>query len=155
MFALFPQQLSSVLKVCLTFLLAGSLLSLSSSSSFVIIIWVKVFKNGPSKICGRQTALIKFEVIWSASASLTLNDLYDTTCMTHNRFSNFHLRLHYHTSCSYRVHKSCSYKVFSLQEFKQNDSRTSCSSSNYCTNFREKQVKKKEIKNESLCETLA
>ena len=23
-------------------------------------------------------------------ASLTLNDLYDTTCMTHNRFSNFH-----------------------------------------------------------------
>ena len=23
-------------------------------------------------------------------AGLTLNDLYDTTCMTHNRFSNFH-----------------------------------------------------------------
>ena len=79
-------------------------------------------------------------------AGLTLNDLYDTTCMTHNRFSNFNLRLHYHTSCSYRVHKSCSYKVFSLQEFKQNDSRTSCSSSNYCTNFREKQVKKKQKK---------
>ena len=27
----------------------------------------KVFKNGPSKICGRQP-LKKFEVIWSASA---------------------------------------------------------------------------------------
>ena len=88
-------------------------------------------------------------------AGLTLNDLYDTTCMTHNRFSKFHLSLHYRTSCSYRVHKNCSYKVFSLQEFKRNDSRTSCSSSNYCINFREKQVKKKEIKNETLCETLA
>ena len=50
----------------------------------------------------------------------------------------------------YRVHKSCSCKVFSLQEFEQNGSRTSCSSSNYCTNFREKQVKKKEIKNKSV-----
>ena len=27
--------------------------------------WVKVFKNGPSKICGRQS-LKNFEVIWSA-----------------------------------------------------------------------------------------
>ena len=25
-----------------------------------------------------------------SKAGLTLNDLYDTTCMTHNRFSNFH-----------------------------------------------------------------
>ena len=42
-----------------------------------------------------------------------------------------------------------SYKLFiTLQEFKQNDLRTSCSSSssNYCTNFREKQVKEKEKK---------
>ena len=29
--------------------------------------WVKVFKNEPSKICGRQP-LKKIEVIWSASA---------------------------------------------------------------------------------------
>ena len=29
--------------------------------------WGKVFKNGPSKICGRQP-LKKFEVIWSAEA---------------------------------------------------------------------------------------
>ena len=55
--------------------------------------------------------------------------------MAHNRFS----------SCSYRVHESCPYRVFSLQEFKQSDSRAS-SSSNYCTNFREKQVKEKETK---------
>ena len=60
----------------------------------------------------------------------------------------FSLRLHYHTSCSCRVHKSWSYRVFSLQEFKQNDSRTSYSSSNYCTNFWEKQVKEKEKKKE-------
>ena len=86
-------------------------------------------------------------------AGLTLNDLCDTACMTDNWFSNFHCA--YTTSCSYRVHKSCSYKVFSLQEFKQNDLITSCSSSNYCSNFRERQVKKKEIKNKSLCETLA
>ena len=44
----------------------------------------------------------------------------------------FSLRLHSHTSCSYRVHKSCSYKLFSLQEFKEIGSRTSCSSSYYC-----------------------
>ena len=74
--------------------------------------------------------------------------------MTHSRFSNFHLRLHYHTSCSYRVHKSCSYKVFNLQDFKQNDSRASCSSSNYYTNFREKQFKKKEEKNLEFYESL-
>ena len=77
------------------------------------------------------------------------------TCMTHNRFSNFHLCLHDHASCSYRVHESCSYKVFNLQQFKQNDSKRSYSSSNYCINLREKQFWKKEIKNKSLCETLA
>ena len=33
-----------------------------------------------------------------------------------------------------------------LQEFKQNDSKTGCSSNNYCTNFREKQVIEKEKK---------
>ena len=37
-------------------------------------------------------------------------------------------RLHYHTICSYQIHKSCSYRLFSLQESKQNDLRTSCSS---------------------------
>ena len=26
--------------------------------------WYKVFKNGPSEICGRQP--LKFEVVWSA-----------------------------------------------------------------------------------------
>ena len=77
-----------------------------------------------------------------------------TTCMILNRFSNFHLRLHL-TSSSFRAHKRYYYKLFSLQEFKQSDLRTSCSSSNYCTHFREKQIKKKQIKNKSLCETLA
>ena len=33
------------------------------------------------------------------------------------------MRLHFHTSCSYRVLKSYSYRVFSLQEFKQNDQK--------------------------------
>ena len=44
-------------------------------------------------------------------AGLTLNDLHDTTCMTHNRFSDFH--------CFYTViqivhteYKSCSYRLF-------------------------------------------
>ena len=37
-----------------------------------------------------------------------------------------------------------------FQKFKQNDSKTSYSS-NYCTNFREKQVKEKEKKEESVC----
>ena len=60
----------------------------------------------------------------------------------------FSLRLHYHTSCSYWLHKSCSDRVFSLQEFKQNDSRTSCNSNNYFSNFPEKQVKEKEKKRE-------
>ena len=41
------------------------------------IIWVKVFKNGPSKICGKQP-LKKFEVIWSAKVFLELQYLvYD------------------------------------------------------------------------------
>ena len=62
---------------------------------------------------------------------------------------NFLRRLHYYKSCSYQVHKSCCYRLFNFQEFKQNDLRTSCSSSNYCTNFREKQIKKKEKK--SIC----
>ena len=65
---------------------------------------------------------------------------------------NFLRRLHYHASCSYQVDKSCSYRVFSPQEFKQNDSRTSCSSSNCCTNFRE--TTRKREKKKSLCETL-
>ena len=63
----------------------------------------------------------------------------------------FSLRFHYHTSCSYQVHESCSYRLFSLQEFTQNDSKTSCSSSNYCSNFREKQVKKKKKKKKRVC----
>ena len=33
-------------------------------------IWDKVIKNGPSNICGRQTAFKKFEVIWSALSHL-------------------------------------------------------------------------------------
>ena len=58
----------------------------------------------------------------------------------------FSLLLHYHTSCSYSVHKSCSYRVFSLQEFMQNDSKTSCRGSYYCADFREKKSKKKKKK---------
>ena len=34
----------------------------------------------------------------------------------------------------------------SLQEFKQNYPRVSCNISNYCTNFREKQVMEKDLK---------
>ena len=56
------------------------------------------------------------------------------------------MRLHYHISCSYRVHKSSFCRIFSLQEIKQNNSRTSCNSSNYCTNFWGKQLKEKEKK---------
>ena len=42
-----------------------------------------------------ELALITFSVTGTclfkvSKAGLTLNDLYDTTCMTHNRFSNFH-----------------------------------------------------------------
>ena len=75
---------------------------------------------------------------WSYIKRFVWYNLYDS----HLTFK-FSLRLHYHTSCSYRAHKSCSYRLFSLQEFKQNDLRTSCSSIDYCTNFREQQVKKK------------
>ena len=50
------------------------------------------------------------------------SNLYDSQSLF--RFS---LRLHFHTSCSYRVHISCSYRVFSLQEFYQNESRTNFS----------------------------
>ena len=78
-----------------------------------------------------------------------LSRSYIKRCVWYNLYHSqsvfkFSLRLLCHTSCSYRLHKSCSYRVFSLQEFKQNDSRTSCSGNNYCTNFREKQVKEKE-----------
>ena len=59
--------------------------------------------------------------------------------------------LHFHTSCPKQVHK-ISYRVYSLQEFKQNESRTSCSSSNYCINFR---VKGKEAKNKSRYEIVS
>ena len=38
-------------------------------------------------------------------------------------------RFHYHTNCSYQVHKISFYRLFSLQQSKQNDLRTSCSSS--------------------------
>ena len=41
----------------------------------------------------------------TAKAGLTLNDLYDTTCITHSRLSNFFWRLHYHVSCSYQFIK--------------------------------------------------
>ena len=38
-----------------------------------------------------QTSLIIQAVLYILfKAGLTLNDLYDTICMTHNRFSNFH-----------------------------------------------------------------
>ena len=56
----------------------------------------------------------------------------------------FSLCLHYHTSCSYRVPKVV------LTSFKQNYSRISCSSSIHGTNFREKQVKEMEKKEESV-----
>ena len=63
--------------------------------------------------------------------------------MTHNRFSNF--------NCVYTIIQVAHnefikvvLKVFSIQEFKQNDSRTRHSSNNYCSNFQEKQVKEKE-----------
>ena len=74
-----------------------------------------------------------------SKAGLTLNDLYDTTCMTHNRPSNFY-GVYTIIHCSYQVHKGC----FSLQELKQNDLRTSCSMKS----------RKKRKKKNSLCEAL-
>ena len=70
--------------------------------------------------------------------------------MTHNRFSSFH--------CVYIIIQvvhtefiKVVVKVFSLQEFKQNDSRTSHSSNSYRSNFWEKQVKEKEkVREESV-----
>ena len=67
----------------------------------------------------------------------------------------FWLCLHFDTSRSYSIRKSCSYRVFSFHEFKQNDSRTRCNSSNYYTNFSEKQAKEKETKKKSRYETVA
>ena len=37
----------------------------------IIMIWEKLFKNGPSKICQRQTAFKKFEGIWLSSTIFT------------------------------------------------------------------------------------
>ena len=78
---------------------------------------------------------------------VTRNDLYDTTCVTQIGFQILIAFIH-HTSFSYRAHKSC---FTEYSAFKQNDSRKSCISSNYCTNFREKQVKEKETK-KSVCD---
>ena len=76
-------------------------------------------------------------------AGLILNDLYDTTCMTLQSVFKFLRRLRYHISCSYQVHKRCSYRLFSLQEFKEKWLKSNYSSSNYCTNFREKTSQEK------------
>ena len=70
-----------------------------------------------------------------------MNNLYDLQSVF--RFS---LRLPFHTSCSYRVHESCLRRVSSLQNFKQNESRTSCSSSNYCNNFQKNKLGKERQK---------
>ena len=43
-------------------------------------------ENHPHQLATRTlNAILK-----QCKLGLTLNDLYDTTCMTHNRFSNFH-----------------------------------------------------------------
>ena len=76
-------------------------------------------------------------------ASLTLNNFYYTTCMTHNQFSNFH-SIYTIIQVVHTEFIKVVLKVFSVHEFKQNDSRTSRSSNNYCSNFQEKQVKEKE-----------
>ena len=129
-------------------------------ASFVILLMLLFMSSLNGKLLSRWKSIASVRVLTSLCSGKELSRSYIKRFVWYNLYHSqsvfkFSLRLHYHTSCSYRVHKSCSYRVFSLQEFKQNDSRTSCSSSNYCTNFREKQVKKKEIKNESLCETLA
>ena len=47
-------------------------------------------------------------LINSPKAGLTLNDVYDSQSVF-----KFSLRLHSHTSCSYRVLKKCSYREYS------------------------------------------
>ena len=70
--------------------------------------------------------------------------------MTHNRLLIFLRRVYIIIQVVYT--KFIKVVLFSLQEFKQIDSRTSCSSSNYCTNFREKKLRKKRKKKKYLCE---
>ena len=54
----------AILKPC-----QASLLEFFCENIYIIVnvqnVWDKVFKNGPSKLCGRQP-LKKIEVIWSA-----------------------------------------------------------------------------------------
>ena len=72
-----------------------------------------------------------------------LNDLYDT--IDSQWVSDFQC-VYTFIQVSYTFILKLLHRVSSFQEFKQSESRTICSSRNYCTNFREKQVKGKETK---------
>ena len=63
-----------------------------------------------------------------------------TVIYIYNRSIYQYIRIHTQ-DCrlfSYRVNKNCLYRVSRLQELKQNESRTSCQSNDYLTNFQEK-----------------
>ena len=86
----------------------------------------------------------------SSKAGLTLNDLYDTTFMTDNRLSHFY--------GVYTITQVVHTKFINYSSFKSSSKmiqEQAAAASNYCANFREKEVREKEKKKKSLCETLA
>ena len=94
-----------------------------------------------SKIsCGGKTSISEWYLVIVQRSMLSRSyikrfvwyNLYDRQSVF--RFS---LCFNFQTRCSYQVHKRCLYIVFSLQEFKKNESRTSCSSSNCCVKLLE------------------
>ena len=118
--------------------------------STLLYIWERAFRENRKRL--KLLTIFtteRFILSWSYVKRFIWYNLYDSQSVF-----KFSLRFQHHTSCSYQAHKSCPYGIFSLQEFKQNDSRTSSSSSssssNYCTNFREKNVKENEW-GKSLC----
>ena len=91
----------------------------------------------------------------SSKAAFTLNDLYDTTFMTDNRLSHFYgvytITQVVHTKFIKVVLKDYS----SFKSSSKMIQEQAAAASNYCANFREKEVREKEKKKKSLCETLA
>ena len=73
-----------------------------------------------------------------------INDLYETTCMTHNRFSNF--------NCVYTIIQVVHTGFIKVVLTKYSAFK---SLSKIIQEFREKQVRVKETKEKTLCETLA
>ena len=91
----------------------------------------------------------------SSKAGLTLNDLYDTTFMTDNRLSHFYgvytITQVVHTKFIKVVLKDYS----SFKSSSKMIQEQAAAASNNCANFREKEVREKQKKKKSLCETLA